>query len=153
MPEAFEALREEHSELLETLLAHQEALVRGDLASARDLAGELHEALEAHARHEEERLLPVLEKGGGWSRIGEPRFYRDEHEKLRAMAAEIIEATAALDRDDPAVHREIALLIDREHGFRTLMEHHHEREERGLFPDIERLTTPEERARLLEPPD
>ncbi len=153
MTEAFEALRDDHSELLESLLAHQEALVRGDLATARDLAGELHESLEAHARHEEERLLPVLEKGGGWSRIGEPRFYREEHEKLRAMAAEIVEATAALDREDPALHREIVLLIGREHAFRTLMAHHHDREERALFPDIERLTTPEERARLLEPPD
>ena len=79
--------------------------------------------------------------------------YREEHVKLRAMAADLVEATSGLEPRDPDVHREIVLLLQREHAFLTLLEHHHEREERGLFPDLERVTTPEERAAMLEPPE
>ena len=64
-----------------------------------------------------------------------------------------MEATNALDLREPGVHREIALLIGREQAFRTLLEHHDDRERKGLFPDLARVTTPEEQAHLLEPLD
>lgn len=153
MREPFEVLLAAHDDFLEVLLDHQAALVRGDLESARDLITGLGEDLEVHVRHEEQRLLPVLEERGGWSRIGEPRYYREEHAKILATVAGLVEATNALEHDDPAVHREIALLIGREQSFRSLLEHHDDRERRGLFPDLARVTTPEEQARMLEPPD
>ena len=153
MSEPFEVLLAAHDDFLEVLLDHQAALVRGDLESARDLITGLAEDLDIHVRHEEQRLLPVLEERGGWSRIGEPRYYREEHAKILGTVAELVEATNSLEHDDPAVHREIALLIGREQSFRSLLEHHDDRERRGLFPDLARVTTPEEQARMLEPPD
>lgn len=149
----FEVLLDAHEDFLESLLEHQEALVRGDLESARDLIALLQADLATHMRHEEERLLPLLEERGGWGRIGEPRYYREEHEKIRASLADLVEATNALTHADPALHRDIALLIGREQSFRTLLEHHDDRERRGLFVDLARVTTPEEQARLLEPPE
>ena len=153
MTAPFAVLLDAHDDFLELLLEHQEALVRGDLESARDLIAGLHEDLDEHIRHEEERLLPLLESRGGWGRIGEPRYYREDHERIRAMLAGLVESTNALDPGDPRYHREIALLIGREQAFRSLLEHHDERERKGLFPDLERVTTPEEQARLLEPLD
>ena len=150
---SFDPLLDEHEEFVETLLTHQEALVRGDLESGRDLIAQLQAMLHAHIRHEEEKLLPVLERGGGWGRIGDPRYYREEHAKIQQLVAELVEHTNALLSGDPRLHREIALLVGREQAFRSLLEHHDDRERRALFPDLERLTTPEERARLLEPPE
>lgn len=153
MSEPFEVLLAAHDEFVEVLLEHQTALVRGDLESARDLIAGLQADLADHIRHEEERLLPVLEERGGWGRIGEPRYYREEHEKIQATVAGLVEVTNELEADDPGLHREIALLIGREQAFRSLLEHHDDRERRGLFPDLARVTTPEEQARLLEPPE
>jgi iron-sulfur cluster repair protein YtfE (RIC family) len=152
MESPFQVLLDAHEGFDESLLQHQEALVRGDLASARELVAELQEELHTHIRHEEERLLPVLEERGGWSRIGEPRYYREEHEKIRVMVAALVEATSLLDATDPGLHRDIALLIGREQAFRSLLEHHDDRERQGLFPDLAKVTSPEEQARLLEPP-
>jgi hemerythrin-like domain-containing protein len=153
MSEPFEVLLAAHDEFIEVLLMHQTSLVRGDLESARDLIAGLAADLDDHIRHEEERLLPLLEERGGWSRIGEPRYYREEHRKIQASVAELVEATNALEHDDPSVHRDIALLIGREQAFRSLLEHHDDRERQGLFPDLARVTTPEEQAHLLEPPE
>ena len=152
MDRPFQALLDAHDGFDESLLQHQEAMVRGDLESARDLIAELQSELHAHIRHEEERLLPLLEERGGWGRIGEPRYYREEHEKIRVTLTALVETTNGLDASAPGVHRDIALLIGREQSFRSLLEHHDERERKGLFPDLERVTTPEERAGLLGTP-
>ena len=148
----FQVLIDAHDGFLELLLEHQEAMVRGDLESARDLIAELQGELQAHIRHEEERLIPLLEERGGWGRIGEPRYYREEHERILMLVAGLVEVTNGLEMSDPRIHRDIALLIGREQVFRSLLEHHDERERKGLFPDLERVTSPEEQALLLEPP-
>lgn len=145
----FQGLLDLHQDFAQALLAHQEALVRGDLADALVRARALEAELVGHIRLENEVLLPVLERGGGWSRIGAPDFYRDEHEKILAGVAELVAETRALDPADPALHRRIALLIGREQRFRSLLEHHDDRERRALYPDLLRLTTPDERADLL----
>jgi iron-sulfur cluster repair protein YtfE (RIC family) len=153
MSSPFEPLLEAHEEFQDLLLLHQEALVRGDLTDARDKMEELRESLAEHIWHEEEKILPVLERGGGWSRLGDPRFYREEHAKITSLVASLAQETAALDRHAPDLHRKIALLIGREQSLRTLLEHHDDRERRALYPDLERLTTPEQWPDLLEPPD
>ncbi len=152
MDSPFSVLLDAHDDFAEALLEHQEALVRGDLETARDTVSALQADLDQHIRHEEERLLPVLEARGGWGRIGEPRYYREEHARIRVVIADLVESTNALDPVEPSFHRDIALLIGREQSFKALLEHHDERERKGLFPDLERVTSPEEQARLLEPP-
>jgi hypothetical protein len=69
----FDALLAVHAEFHELVLAHQEALVRGDLAAARATIARLRAELTSHIRHEETKILPVVERAGGWSRIGDPR--------------------------------------------------------------------------------
>lgn len=149
----FQPFLDEHEDFLEMLLLHQEALVLGDLESANERLASLAVDLAAHIRHEEEKLLPVLEAAGGWSRIGAPQFYRDEHAKILRWTDELLAAAEELDASEPDYPRRVALLIGREQGFRSLLEHHDDRERKALFPDLERLTTPEQQALLLEPPD
>lgn len=145
----FDSLLDLHHEFAEDLLLHQEALVRGDLAAARAGIEALAAKIEAHIVHEETKILPVVERAGGWSRIGDPRFYREEHEKIRSTLAALVAKTAGLA---PGAHRAIALLVGEEHAFRALLEHHDDRERRALYPDLQRVTRPDEWAGLLEPP-
>lgn len=145
----FDALLDLHHEFAEDLLRHQEALVRGDLGAALAEIRGLAARIEAHIVHEETKILPVVERAGGWSRIGDPRFYREEHEKIRRTLAGLVAKTAALA---PGAHRAIALLVGEEQGFRTLLDHHDDRERKALYPDLERATRPEEWPGLLAPP-
>ncbi len=153
MPSPFDPLLEAHEEFLDVLLLHQEGLVRGDLEDARDKIEELREELAAHIWHEEEKVLPIVERGGTAFRTGEPRYYREEHEKIQRMVAELAARTATLDPSARDFHRQVAILIGDERALRTLLEHHDERERTALYPDLERLTTPEQWAEILQPPD
>ena len=148
-PGPFAALLDVHGDFIERLMRHQEALVRGDLAAARAEIAGLRRDIEAHIAHEEAKILPVIERAGSWSRIGDPRFYRDEHVQIRSALEGLEAKTAALV---PAGHRAIALLIGEERAFVSLLEHHDDRERRALYPDVERLTRPEDWAALATAP-
>lgn len=138
-----------HAEFLEALVAHQEALVRGDLRGGLDAIEGLRRALGEHIARENTVILPVLEARGGWGRAGDPRFYREEHDRILALLDRAAAETAALATAGTRVHREIALLIGREQGLRTLLEHHDDRERRCLYPDLVAVTTPAERLALI----
>lgn len=138
-----------HAEFLEALMRHQEALVRSDLAAARREIGGLRDELRAHVGRENDVLLPILEARGGWGRAGDPRFYREEHRKIILLLDRFVGATAALDPASPRFHREIAVLVGEENSLRTLLEHHDDRERRCLYPDLVRVTTPDERRALM----
>lgn len=140
---------EVHAEFLDALLAHQEALVRGDLAAGRAAIEGLRRALGEHIERENGVVLPVLEARGGWGRAGDPRFYREEHARILELLDRAVAETAALASAGPRFHREIALLIGREQGLRTLLEHHDDRERRCLYPDLVKVTTPAERLALI----
>jgi iron-sulfur cluster repair protein YtfE (RIC family) len=139
-----------HETFLAGLLDHQERLVAGDLPAGLAALERLRDELRAHIAHENTVVLPFLEARGGWSRVGEPRFYREEHEKILALLDRFVAETTAL-RGDPRRERGIALLIGREQTLRTLLEHHDDRERRALYPDLVRVTTPAERITLLPP--
>ena len=146
----FRPFVEVHAEFLEAVLRHQEALVRGDVAAARAAIASLRDDLRTHIAREEERILPLLEARGGWGRAGDPRFYRDEHAKILALLDRFAAATADIDAAAAGAHRAIVLLIGAETALRTLLEHHDDRERRCLYPDLVRVTSPEERRALME---
>ena len=145
----FRPFVEVHAEFLEALLRHQEALVRGDVGAARAEITRLRDDLRAHIDRENGRILPLLEARGGWGRAGNPRFYREEHEKLLALLDRFVAATVALDPAASDFHRAVALQIGAETALRALLEHHDDRERRCLYPDMVRVTTAAERVDLL----
>jgi iron-sulfur cluster repair protein YtfE (RIC family) len=141
---------EVHADFREAVLRHQDALVRGDVAASRAEIERFAADLEDHMRQEETRILPVLETRGGWGRAGDPQFYRDEHEKLRGHVRRAVRETAALDAASADFPRRAALLIGAEQALLHLLEHHDDRETRCLYPDLLKVTTPEERRAMLE---
>lgn len=140
---------EVHDEFVERLLRHQDALVRGDAAAARALLRALRADLVSHIEREESRILPVLAARGGWGRAGDPQFYRDEHAKIRALLDRFDGAAAALVPGAPEWARAAGRLIAAEESLVTLLQHHDDRESRCLYPDLVRVTTPEERRAML----
>lgn len=137
-----------HDDFEEALHAHQEALVRGDVTEALARAEALRDALRSHADDEERLLLPILENGGGWSRIGHPDYYRSDHRKIHALLDELCARTAALDPAAHSFHRDVARLLVGQHRLESVLQHHDDRERKALYPDVERLTKPEQRRRL-----
>ena len=145
----FESFVAIHGEFVEALLRHQDALVRGDADEARREMDQLFADLSEHADREDERVLPVLEARGGWGRAGDPRFYREEHERIRQYLRRFREETAGLDPAAPGYARRAGRLIGAEQSFLTLLEHHDQRESKCLYPDLLRVTTPAERLAML----
>lgn len=148
MTDPLDPLLDLHEDFDERLHRHQEALVRQELTVARDEIERLRDDLRSHAEDEERLLLPVLEEHGGWTRIGHPDYYRQDHAKLHSMLDELCRRTAALSPEDPGLARAIARLLVGQHKLETLLEHHDERERKGLYTDLLRMTTAEQRTEL-----
>lgn len=126
----------DHREMDELLLLHQEALIEQDLAAAQARYAAFLERLRAHIDVENRELLPRHEK------LAQPRWrtpvYALEHDKILALAGRI---EARLQAPAPAPgqarRRWIIQLLDDERTLKNVMEHHEEREEKGLLPELE----------------
>jgi iron-sulfur cluster repair protein YtfE (RIC family) len=145
----FEGFVEIHESFFEGLYRHQESLVRNDVESALRELRKLHADLRAHITRENEKVLPVLEQRGGWSRAGEPRFYREEHGRILELLDRFELSTSMLVQGSPGYPRAAAILIANELSLRTLLEHHDDREKHCLYLDLLKITTPEERRQML----
>ena len=128
---------------------HQEALLKRDFAGALEHLERYAAGLQPHIEEEERLLLPLYENRGTPIRGAAPELFYGEHEKLTGMLAEFHEAVEALGNADRDPWQPIIALMDREYVFKHLAEHHHEREEKFLFPELDRITTPGERAKIL----
>lgn len=147
-PVTFLSLIEVHDRLNELFLSHQEALLSLDLPLARERLDRFERELLAHMRDEEELLLPVFQRAG---RIlgGPPEFFTGEHEKLRAFIERFRKTLAELDLSRTGHKREIIELFDDQATFKSLLEHHDQREQSILYPTLDRVTDEDERRGLL----
>lgn len=122
------ALTHEHAAMLALLHAARVAVLRGDLAGARDLLAQLTRMQDAHIVRENAELIPRLVPGARWP----AKLYLAEHAKLADMLADLVELLAPLPgRVDDA--DTLLALLDALAPFRHVMEHHFDREEKGLF--------------------
>ena len=133
-------LRHEHASLDILFRRHQEMLVSYAWARAARLLTRYQERLTVHIRLEEKFLLPYCNNDGSGS---SPRWgshvYRTEHRKLEELVrAVIVRLTSARRRGvTPAM---LIDLLDKERTLKHVVQHHHEREEKGLFTELhERL--------------
>ncbi len=145
---SFLAILAIHEQLDELFLLHQEALLQLDLALAAARLREFERELRMHMQVEEELLLPVYRRAG---RVpgGPPEFFTGEHQRLLALLARIAESLERLTPGQPGLHREIIRLFDAGAAFKSLMEHHDQRERNLFFPKLDQLTDESERATLL----
>ncbi len=141
-----------HAELDELFLEHQRALIGFDPERALALLTDYESLLAEHIREEEELLLPVYEpiyqRNAAQLRGGAPEIFYGEHRKLREFVAHF-KAQVPRIRDLPDPVRALIKLLDTEATFKHLVEHHHTREEKILYTELDRATSPEERDKLL----
>jgi len=144
----FLALEKEHEDLNELFLEHQEALLRSDMRQALERLDLYEMKLLAHMRLEEEHLLPLYARAGPIPG-GPAEFFTGEHKKMREHILRIRATLIALDLDDPHIARKVISLFDAEAGYKSLAEHHHMREHNLLYPTLDRVTSAQERTRLI----
>ena len=127
-----ERLRGEHARMLSLVDDARLALLRGDVQGAREVLDAMGGLHAVHAQIEETRLFEALPRAARWPR----RTYEAEHEalvqalqalrlRLHAMPPRICSARQRLD------------LVDATLPLRHQLEHHFEREEKGLFEELD----------------
>ena len=147
---SFAELKSVHAWLDELFLQHQFALVAGDLDAAASRFATYTVALDTHMADEHDHLIPVYDARTANVPGGHRDFFVGEHAKLRQLVDDCRTRLAGLPAlCGEARQRALVALLDREAFMKTYVEHHHAREENILFPMLDRVTEPGERAALL----
>lgn len=138
-----------HEHLDELFLLHQEALLQLDLDLAAVRLQAFERELRTHIRVEEDLLLPVYQRAG---RVpgGPPEFFTGEHQRLLALLARAAATLEQLKLSCIDLHRGIIRLFDAEAVFKSLMEHHDQRERNILYPKLDQVTEEAERTIILK---
>lgn len=137
-----------HNELDELFALHQTQLVRREFAAAHNSLCDYKNRLEKHMNDEETILIPIYDSRGNIDPTGKTKMFLDEHEKLRNHIDLFLEHTKNLvDNPDPDLT--LLWLIEREAFYKKLIEHHDIREERFLYPELDRITSESERIEIL----
>ncbi len=137
-----------HEALDEAFLKHQEALMELRPLDALGWLEQVRGGIAAHVRDEEGELLPVYAARAGRVEGGGPELFVAEHRKIQALLDELVASVRAMIENPPG-RRAVLLLFDRQILYKSLMEHHDLRERRFLYPILDRVTTPEERAAIF----
>jgi hemerythrin-like domain-containing protein len=136
-----------HEELSELFHQHQKALLQGDYRLARRLMSRYEESALAHMKEEEDILLPLYRQRASPIQGGDPEFFIQEHQKilefLNRLKFRLSRLTPSLDCKDM-----IALLDDEAH-FKKYVEHHTLREDRVLYPEVERIISEKEKTAIM----
>jgi hemerythrin-like domain-containing protein len=136
-----------HEALSQFFLLHQEAVLAADVPRAIERLDSYERYLRQHMQEEEVLLLPVYERAG---RIpgGAPEFFTGEHRKMLELLKQIRRMLTELAAS--AQPRDIIHVLDEEARYKSLVEHHDQREQNILYPTLDRITTEMERAALLK---
>ena len=125
----------EHREMDELFLQHQEALLEQDWGKAQERYTAFHTLLLSHIALEDSVLVPLHQQ------LTKPQWrtlvYTAEHDKVREIAQIMADRIAAPKPEDKQQRlRWIIKLLDDERSLKNLLEHHNEREEKGMLPEL-----------------
>ena len=127
------SLLHDHQVMLRTVHDLRLALLEGRITIARQALAALQALHATHIATEETQWIPQLTVTARWH----PRVYLAEHGKLGEMIQQWRQRLDGLgDMVDDAGER--LALLDASLPLQHLLEHHFEREEKGLFEEIER---------------
>ena len=129
----------EHQEMDELFLQHQEALLEQDWGKAQARYAAFHALLLRHIELEDSCLVPLHQQ------LAKPQWrtlvYTAEHDKVLEIAQIMAERIAAPKPENASQRlRWIIKLLDDERSLKNLVEHHNEREEKGMLPELARQT-------------
>jgi hypothetical protein len=142
-----------HRGLDEFFLLHQEAVLLGRFDVAIQLLNGFKELHHLHMGFEDETLIPKLDGLGDRGRWP-ASLYTAEHAKVQELMGKTEANLLSLSKgqlSNKDLRREIIAFLDQEKTFKGLMEHHHEREEAGMLPELDSQTDTKWRAGIIEP--
>jgi hypothetical protein len=148
-----EVISQCHQELDELFLLHQEAVLLGSFDEAIQLLNCFKELHHLHMGFEDEKLIPKLDTLGTRGRWP-ASLYTDEHAKVQQLMGTTGDNLLLLSkgqRSDNKLRRDIIAFLDKERTFKSLCEHHQEREEAGMLPELDKQTDIKWRASIIEP--
>jgi hypothetical protein len=134
-----DSLATEHVALARLYGRHQEALVTRYWKQAASLLEEYSVRLTRHIEIEERLLLPHCEAVSAAIRW-QAKVYQAEHERIGQLLEKNIQHLAQA-RQRGMTPAGLIALLDEEKTLKHVLEHHHEREEQGLFAEL-RLQLP-----------
>ncbi|HTA75737.1 MAG TPA: hemerythrin domain-containing protein [bacterium] len=147
MNENFTSLAEVHEELALLFFEHQKALLDRDQNKAAVFLREYEKEIQHHTGLEEEWLLPIYEERVKARPGGDLVNFVGEHSKILMYLERLKEKLAKMKNKDGV--SDLISLLDDEARFKELIRHHDEREERFLFPELDKVTSQEEKINLL----
>jgi hypothetical protein len=142
-----------HRGLDEIFLLHQEAVLIGKFDDAIQLLNCFKELHHLHMSFEDEQLIPKLGELGDRGRWP-ASLYTSEHDKIQELLQKAEGRLLALSKDRLAgkvLRRDIIIFIENEKVFKGVCEHHQEREEAGLLPELDQQTDVKWRKSIIEP--
>lgn len=137
-----------HQDLERIFFRHQQKLLHFEFDAALEILDEYERALLKHIEDENTHLLPIYIERGDIQKGGAAQMFFDEHEKLVNHVAFFKEEIEKLKTEDNLDER-LIWLIEREGFFKKLHDHHDIRETNFLYPELDRITSDEEKLELL----
>lgn len=137
-----------HQDLERIFFRHQQKLLHFEFEAALLILDEYERALLKHIEDENTHLLPIYIERGAIKRGGAAQMFFDEHEKLANHITFFKEEIARMATEENPDKR-LIWLIEREGFFKKLCDHHDIRETDFLYPELDRITTDEEKLELL----
>ncbi len=132
----------------EMFFDHQKALLHFEFENALTLL-EMYEAiLLRHMQDEEMILLPVYTERAEFSGAGSPKYFFDDHSKMRSFV-EIFKKKIAGLETEPNIDKALLQLLDREAFYLRLCSHHDKRETDFLYPILEQILSEDEQRALM----
>ncbi len=140
-------LNQIHQEIHDLFENHQVAILKGDYTQARAMLKTLGKALFNHMKEEDEILLPLYQQRAAQIHGGETEVFSSEHQKITEWFNRLVLRASRLSRSD-SNWKEIIALFDDEAQFKKYLEQHSVRENRILYPEVDRLVEEKEKAQL-----
>lgn len=132
---------------------HQEAVLLGRFDEAIQLLNCFKELHHLHMDFEDAKLIPKLDGLGDRGRWP-ASLYTDEHAKVQKLMGKTEDNLRSLGKgqlSNKDSRREIIAFLDKEKTFKGLCEHHQEREEAGMLPELDKQTDTKWRTSIIEP--
>ena len=142
-----------HQELDELFLLHQEAVLLGRFGGAIQLLDCFEELHHLHMSFEDEELIPKLAQLGDQGRWS-VSLYTSEHSKVQELMGKTRISLLSLSEDrlsNKSLRRRIIGFLDKEKTLKGLLEHHQEREEVGILPELDTHTDTRWRESVIKP--
>ena len=134
-----EIIHQQHLELRELFMQHQEALLQARFHEAFACLEHFDARLAVHMSLEEKYLFPEfarIERKTRW----DVELYETEHEKVKQLYQVIsndLEWLSEQSLNESETRRNIIALLDKEKTFKGLLEHHEDREESAMLKELD----------------